>query len=337
MLTVYLAERDAAQASAAYSAAMLRDGYTTLLIDQSDSAPEDLTWANCSTLRHQRGARAVVGLREPALLRLWSATGPEVAVREAMGDVASFLSKTSPSRAELRSSPSLVFDIDALGARPANGSEAEFITKVFQDGRGGDTRVAISETLSSFGGGLSGNAIMLAPPGGEISTCVVLTDLDRRDQVETAAVGLFPVADGYGHQWALANADRFDSPRHRYERRASHLYWLGAVALISLTLTFGLWMLRGDLAVYSVSGLRTRQVLGLAVAEMLVVALGTVLITLGAITFDLTGHPEAGKSVAIGLREVARAAVASLGVCTSVAGAFASVISRQTLNALKER
>lgn len=336
-LTVYVTERDAAQANAAYTYSMLRDGYTTLLIDQSDSAPEKLTWANCSTLHHHNGVRAVVGLREPVTLRLWDASGPEVAVREAMGDVAGFLAMTSPSSAPRWSSPSLIFDVDALGARPADGTKAEFVTRVVQKSGDADTRTAVTENLTSFGGGFSGNAIMLALPGGEISTCVVLTDLDKRDQVETAASALFPIGAGFGQQWALTNADRFDSPRHRYEHRASRWYWLGAVALIALTWTFSLWILRSDLAVFSVAGLGTRQILVLTIAEMLVVVLGTALITLGVATFDLYSYTEASDSVAIGVREVSRAAVAGFGVCTSVAASAAAAISRRTLDALKDR
>lgn len=309
-LMVYVAERDSAHANAAYTSLMLRDGYTTLLIKQSDSAPEKLTWANCSTLRHDSGVRAVVGLREPLSLRLWNASGPEVAVREAMGDVADFLAMTSPSRARSWSSPSLIFDVDALGARPADGTESEFVTRVVQRTGDAGIRTAVTENLTSFGGGFSGNAIMLAPPGGEISTCVVLTEVDKRDQVATVASGLFPVRAGFGQQWALTNAERFDSPRHQYEDRASRWYWLGAVALIALAWTFSLWILRSDLAVFSVAGLGTRQILAMVTVEMLVVGLGASFIILGFATFDWYSHAESRDAVVTGMREVARAAAA---------------------------
>jgi hypothetical protein len=336
-LMVYVAERDAAHSNAAYTSSMLRDGYTTLLIKQSDSAPEKLTWANCRSLRHDSGVRAVVGLREPVSLRLWGAGGPEVAVREAMGDVADFLAMTSPSRSRSWSSPSLIFDVDALGARPADGTESDFVTRVVQKSGDADIRTAITENLTSFGGGFSGNAIMLAPPGGEISTCVALTDVDKRDGVATIASGLFPVGAGFGQQWALTNAERFDSPRDQYEARASRWYWLGAVALIVIAWTFSLWILRSDLAVFSVAGLGTRQILGMVTAEMLVVVLGASLITLGFATFDWYSHAESRDAVETGIREVARVAAAGFGVCTAVSAAAAAQISRRTLDALKDR
>lgn len=335
-LMVYVTERDAAQANTAYTYSMVSDGYTTLLIDQSDNAPESFTWANCSTLRHQDGVRAVVGLREPSLLRLWNASGPDVAVREAMGDVARFLAMTNPSSPR-GPSTSLIFDVDAAGARPSDGTETEYITRFVQKSGDGDTRTAATYSLTSLGGGFSGNAIALAPQSGEISTCAVLADLDKRDDVEAAASGLFPLAASFGNQWALTNADRFDSPRGRYENRASRWYWLGAAALITLAWTFSLWILRNDLAVFSIAGLRTRQILGLATAELIVVALGAALITTGVATLDWYQNAEARHSVAIGIREVARAAVASFGMCVSIAAATASAISRRTLDALKDR
>lgn len=336
-LMVYVTERDGAQANVAYTSSMLSDGYATLLVAQSDTSPESLTWANCSTLNYQSGVRAVVGLREPVPLRLWTASGPEVVVREAMGDVAGFLEMTNPSRGGRWSSPSLIFDVDAVGARPADGAEAAFVTKVVQENGDGDTRTAVTRNLTTFGGGFSGNAVMLTPPGGEISACVVLADLDKRDHVKAAASGLFPVVAGYGQQWALANADRFDSPRDRYEVRASRWYWLGAVALITLAWTFSLWILRSDFAVFSLAGLATRQILGLAIAEMLVVAFGVAFIILGVVTFDFYSHPDARDSVAIGIREVGRAVVAAFGMCTAIAAMMASAISRRTFDALKDR
>lgn len=336
-LLVYVTERDAAQASAAYSASMLRDGYATLLIGQSDSALEKLTWPNCHTMRNLPGTRAVVGLREPVTLRLWTARGPEIAVREAMGDVASFLSTTSLSAGDRRVSPSVIFDVQSLGARPAGETEAQYVTRIVQQNGDSDTRTAATEDLVGFGGGFSGNAIMVAPPGGEISTCVVLTELESREHVATIASSLFPIGVGYGQQWALPNSDRLDPPRDRYEHRASRWHWLGAVTLIALTWAFSLWILRSDLAVFSVAGLRTPQIFFLAVAEMLVVLSGAALVTLAVAAYDYYTRTDARAFVVTGFRELARVAMASLGLCATIAAATASAISHRTIAALKDR
>ena len=292
-LVVYVAEHDAVQANAAYTASMLRDGYATLLVERSDGALETFTWDDCNTLRHVSGARAVVGLREPVLLRLWDTSGPEMTVREAMGDVAHYLAVTDPDHTRRWVAPSLIFDVDALGARPADATVGEFDTRVVDKSGEADTRTAITASLTSLGGGFSGNAVMLAPPTGEIATCVVLSDLDRRQQVESAVAGLFPVGAGFGQRWALTNAERFDSPRDRYETRESRWYWLAAVALIAVSWAFSLWIIRSDLAVFAVAGLGARRLIVLTIAEMLVVAVGAGVIVTGTAMFDLIAHSDA--------------------------------------------
>ncbi len=337
VLVVYVTERDAVQANAAYTSSMLRDGYTTLLVEQSDGALDKLTWANCDTLRHVSGVPAVVGLREPVMLRLWDAAGPDMTVREAMGDVAGYLAVTDPEHALRRIAPSLIFDVDALGARSANGDVGGFTTRVVGTSGDGDTRTALTANLTSFGGGFSGNAVMLAPPQGEISTCVVLSDLDRRGQVESAVAGLFPIGDGFGQRWALTNAERFESPRYRYELRESRWYWLAATALIAATWAFSLWILRSDLAVFAVAGLRARGLIVLTLAEMLVIALGAGAIVAGVAVVDVVAHREALDAIGVGLRAASRTAVAGLGVCTAFTAAAAISISRRTLHALKDR
>lgn len=336
-LVVYVAERDAVQANAAYTASMLRDGYATLLVEQSDSALETFTWDDCNTLRYVSGVRAVVGLREPVLLRLWDTSGPEMTVREAMGAVPHYLAVTDPYHTRRWVAPSLIFDVDALGARPPEATVGEFVTRVVEKSGEGDTRIAITAALTSLGGGFSGNAVMLAPPAGEIATCVVLTDLDRRQQVESAVAGLFPVGAGFGQRWALTNAERFESPRDRYELRESRSYWLAAVALVAISWAFSLWIVRSDLAVFAVAGLGARRLIALAIGEMLVVALGTGVIVAGAAAFDFIAHHDARDAVAVGVRAASRTAIAGLGVCAAFTAATSVLISRRTFSALKDR
>ncbi len=335
-LMVYVTERDAAEANYAYTTAMVSDGYTTLLISQSDNAPEAFRWSNCSTLRHHDGVRAVVGLREPELLGLWNADGPAVPVREAVGDVAAFLRATDAS-STIQPSTSLVFDVDSVGSRPTGPTNPGYITAISHEPGENIIRWASTASLTSFGGGLSGNAIVLAPEGGDITTCAVLTNIDQRDQVRESADAWFPLSKGFGSQWALTTAERLDSPRDQYAERPSRWYWLVATAIIVLTWAFSLWILRGDLAVFSIAGLRARQVLGLTTAEMLIVALGSAPIIAAVATVDWVLHTEARYSVTTAVREVARAAVASLGACAAIAAAIANAISGRTLDALKDR
>jgi hypothetical protein len=254
-----------------------------------------------------------------------------------MGDVASFLSTTNSSAGGRRVSPSIIFDVQSLGARPTGETEARYVTKIVQQNGDSDTRTAATADLVGFGAGFSGNAIMLVPPGGEISACVVLTELESREHVAMIASSLFPVGVGYGQQWALPNSDRLDPPRDRYEHRSSRWHWLGAVTLIALTWTFSLWILRSDLAVFSVAGLRTPSIFFLAVAEMLVVFACAALVPLAVAAYDYYSRTDARAFVVTGFRELARVAVASLGLCATIAAATASAISHRTIDALKDR
>lgn len=336
-LVVYVSERDAAISNAAYTSSMRKDGYATQLISQADHAAEPFTWANCQTLRLHHGVEAVVGMREPVTMRLWNQHGPEVVVREAMGDVAGFLSSANRSRALRWNSPAVIFDTSSLAARPNATTAAALSTQLVSTSNDTSVRRAATESLSSFGRGFSGNAIMLTAPGGEIATCLVLIDLDKRAEVEAAIGGLFPAAAGFGQQWALLNAERFESPRDRYEQRDSRWYWYGAVALITLTWGLSLWMLRNDLAVFAVAGLGRWGLLGLVAVELFIVGCGAALATLGVAAFDVSSQPGLTSFVSTAFSETGRVAVASAGTCIAIAVATTGTIARRTLDTLKDR
>lgn len=336
-LAVYITERDAVQASASYTSSMLASGYATLLVEQSETAQERLTWDDCNTLRHLDGVQAVVGLREPEILRLWDSSGPEITARQAMGDVAGYLAVTSPQSIQRWVAPSVIFDTEAFGARPAQGTVGEYVTKVVQLSGDGDTRTAISASLTSLGGGFSGNTLMLTPPGGQIAICVVLSELDQRPQVADAVAGFLPVSAGFGQRWALTNAERFDPPRQRYESRESRWYWLAAVALVSTSWGFSMWILRNDLAVYAVAGLGTRRLIMLTITEMSVIVIGAALIVTGVAISDLVVRDDARDAFGAGARAAARTIVGGIGVSAAIAAATAVSICRRTIDALKNR
>lgn len=336
-LVVYGSERDAVRASSDHTSSMLASGYATLLVEQSALAREPFMWEDCNTLRHLAGVHAVLALREPEILRLWDRRGPEITTRQAIGDVAGFLAVTSPGEIERWVAPSLIFDIDAFGARPANGGVGEYVTTVVSPSDDADTRTAITANLVGLGGGFAGNAIVMTPPGGPIAVCAVLADLEQRTRVADAVAGFLALSAGFGQRWALADAERFDSPRERFESRDSRWYWLAASVVITVSSAFSLWIVRSDLAVFAVAGLGTRRLVGLTIAELLVVAVGAGAIVVGVVAFDLVVHGDAHDAIDVGVRAALRSAVAGFGVGSTLAAVTAVSIARRPIDVLNDR
>lgn len=75
----------------------------------------------------------------------------------------------------------------------------------------------------------------------------------------------------------------------------------------------------------------------MTIAEMLVVAVGAVVIVTGAAMFDLVAHGGGRDAIGVGVRAASRSAIAGLGACAALGAATAVSISRRTLDALNDR
>ena len=331
LLGTLVTETNATVSARTYAQRLISQGYSTLLIERDPSADGGFRWQDCDAVHAFQGAKAVLGMQEPASIRLWSKGGPEIVARTATGDVVDYLRKTDPVAMEVWRTAQMFVDVAAPIARTSGSVEYSVLISTPQ---GAEPLKATTALLTSLGGGSSGNAMLIGPTIGIIGTCAIFVDTDQRTTFSAAISNAFPVLDGFSQRWALTNADRFDSPRLRFEGRASKWYWLLASTGFVVLWLLAIRLRRNDHAVYAVAGLGPARLGWLAVCELAVVVGAGLLVAMAVAVPKLNCQLDFAR---VGLVAALRAAMASAVCSVFVSLHVARRVVATTLDALKDR
>ena len=276
LVGVAVTEANATTQARAYRDGLVASGYGTLLIDQQNkSLGADLRSSSCDALGNIDGVRAAIWLRDSQTMPLWNTAGYPIPVRPVGGNVLGFLAATDPTSMTSWRHAEMFIDPNSTAASNRSPDEYPLRTVTSPDS-GTDpaaptTRIALTVRLSALGAGTSGNAIVIDPLPGPVTSCALLVDDNQRAHVVTSVATALPVLAGYSNRWILSNADLFPSARTRFEHRPTLLYWLAGAGAFTLIWLLVLRIHRTDHAVYVIAGLDPAALTALTIAELLII------------------------------------------------------------------
>jgi hypothetical protein len=196
---------------------------------------------------------------------------------------------------------------------------------------------SLTVTLTALGAGASGNAVLVDMRTGTASACAAFIDSKDRAAVIQSVDVAFPAVLGYSRQWAMPNADRFETPEVRFEQRPSHFYWLWSAVVFTALWTLHMRIRRADYALYAILGLTRRRISAMAMGELLAILLvGSICVAVVS-TAGIWLRNTPPESMRVGILSMTRAVLAMslLGIvsCWYLAGAAAA----GALDAIKDR
>jgi len=160
---------------------------------------------------------------------------------------------------------------------------------------------------------------------------------DFRDTVARSIQVAFPAVSGFSQRWALTGADRFSSPRDRFEGRPTKHIWIASAAVFTGFWLFYLRLRRSEHGLYAVIGLSPIAITVLTIIELLTIALTAsllagVVVSLGAMRADTPS-----EFLAIGVASGVRTVMACVLIAAVWSAYAASRTTTSTIDALKDR
>jgi hypothetical protein len=226
--------------------------------------------------------------------------------------------------------------VDRQSSASSVASRGEY-DLVFAGSGGLSTTKALTVELTALGAGATGNAMVVDDRTGAVSACAMFVDSVFRNEVLSSVDVAFPAVLGFSHRWAMSNAEKFEAPADRFERRPSQYYWLGFALVFMALWTLSLRNRRSDYALYAILGLRRTKIATLAVIELLAILLFGWVCFLAVSTLKVAFWNTPVRFTRTGFASAARNAIAMclLGIvgCWYVAGRTAA----SAVEAIKDR
>lgn len=334
LAAVAIAETNAAVAARLYEDGLVRAGYSTLIIEQSDQVPATpLNTTDCAATGGIEGVGPVVSLRQPVSMPGWARRGPDLTVVPVGGDILALLGSIDPTGVQPWRAAQTFVDRESSAA---SGSSPEYLLPLYPRGQRVDS-TAIAVDLGALGPGVSGAVLVGDPQPGPVDACAVFVPSDFRETVSRAVEIAFPASGGYSQRWALIGADRFDSPRHRFEGRPTKDLWIAAATVFTGFWLFYLRLRRPEHGLYAVIGLNPAAITLLTIIELLAIAvtasiLAATIIGLAALRAGTPSH-----FLTIGAESAIRTLIACVLISAVWSANAASRTTTSTIDALKDR
>lgn len=331
---VAISETNSAVAARVYEDGLVATGYSTLIIEQSDQVPgTPLSTTDCAATSGIDGVGPAISIHQPIAMPGWARRGPDLTVIPVGGDLVAFLDSIDPSGIPSWRTAQTFVDI---GSSAASRWSSEYLLPLYPTGVRVET-TALTVELDGLGPATSGALIVADTRPGPVEACALFVTSDFREAVSRSIETAFPAVSGFSQRWALTGADRFESPRQRFEGRPTKDLWIASAAVFAAFWLFYLRLRRPDYGLYAVIGLSPVEITLLAIVELLAIAL-----TAGALAFALIGlaalrADTPSQFLAIG----AVSAFRTLMACVLLAGVWSANAARRTttstLDALKDR
>jgi hypothetical protein len=333
LLPIFCIEYNGLVSSVDYREAAIGAGYTVFTLEARDHGSL-LTAEACAAMRQVPGVSAIVWLRQARPFNAWAPNGPSITTWLAGGDVSLLLESTS-SRLLAANAPAQAFADRQSGV--ARGRAGSFNLLAYRGSARSELLVAPASLLP-LGGGLESSMIVLSLLTGSVDSCDILIDERSRERTRSVIERQFPPTSGITRDWAMLNADRFESPEARFHSRPGLYLWIVASLIDS-----GVWVLmlrvrRAEISVYRLIGLRPNKISTILGAEFLSLSTAALLI------FGIIGLLVGGfhQGVDLSLLVLASRASARMWLLTAFVGLVASqtavrLFSENLMLSLKDR
>jgi hypothetical protein len=330
LASVLVAEANTASEVRRYADSLASSGFGTMFVLADESRGTPLDPSDCMALARISGVRAAIGIGQPISYHLWSNGGPLLSAYPASGDLVRFVSAINP-RISTKFDAAQVFvgaSLPTLGDRTS-----PYLLRVEGSGQLFDV-TGMTVDLGALGGSYSAATLFADPAPRQEAACVLVVRNNAREHVLISVGSAMPLLAGYSTQWALTNAEKFELPRDRFERRSSQWLWIGAAVLLAVVWALFLRLRRPEYALYSVAGLTTWEIFCLAALELIFVYAPSLL---AGLLLARRHGDIAPADLFVGFESAARAIAAGAGMSLALCWNMAFATTGSTLDAIKDR
>lgn len=336
LVAVAVGETNSTIDALTYRHGLVADGYSTLIVEPNDELGAVLRTDDCQALGSIQGVIAALSLGNPEPDRVFNPAGPQLSIRPVGGDILAFLNAVDPDQMTNWHRAQTFLDTNSSMASP--GATREFDLPIIDTEASTTQATTLIVGLTALGGAASGNAIAVDPDPDPVNSCAILVDEDSRAHTTASVSVALPAQEGFSNRWALAGADRFETPRNRFESRATQYLWLAGALTFALTWLLTLRIRRSDYALYAVTGLKPGAIATLAGLEMLLITLtaaltATAILALGLLLTDVNST----IATRVGYTSAARAFVATVALCATACWYTSQRTTTSTIDAIKDR
>ncbi|CAN5533205.1 hypothetical protein BH20CHL7_BH20CHL7_12120 [soil metagenome] len=333
LVAATVAEANEALSARVYEDELVTAGYSTLIIERSDQVPgTPLSTADCAAIAGVDGVGPVLSVRQAVSMPGWAPRGPDLTVMPVGGDIVAFVGAIDPTGIQSWRTAQTFVD---RGSSASSGSSPEYPLPLFPLGRRVDT-TAIAVELDALGPGASGALLVADSRSGRVDACALFVASDFRDTVARSIQVAFPAVSGFSQRWALTNADRFSSPRDRFEGRPTKHIWIASAAVFTGFWLFYLRLRRSEHGLYAVIGLSPVAITVLTIIELLAIALTASILAAVVIGLAAVRADTLSEFLAIGAASGIRTLMACVLISAVWSAYAASRTSTSTIEALKD-
>lgn len=333
LAVVAIAETNAAVAARVYEDGLVKAGYSTLIIEHSAQVPATpLSTTDCVAGMID-GVGPVVSIRQPVSMPGWARRGPDLTVISVGGDIVAFLGSIDPTGIQSWRTAQTFVD---QRSSAASQSSPEYLLPLYPAGREVDT-TALAVELDALGPATSGALLVADNQPGPVEACALFVASDFRETVSRSIETAFPAVSGFSQRWALTGADRFDTPRRRFEDRPTKDIWIACAAVFAGFWLFYLRLRRPEYGLYAVIGLGPVAITLLTIIELLAIALTASILAATVIGLAALRADTPSQFLAIGAESDIRTLIACILISAVWSAHAASRTTTSTLDALKDR